>query len=106
MNTNPLYKPREMEHQFKDSGAVAIIIAENYASNLQQILPNTAIKTVITTSIGELLGFPRKIVVNFVVRSLKRMVPKYQILNAVSFTEALTRRAFRFQPIRVSPIAM
>ncbi|MBK9487589.1 MAG: AMP-binding protein [Haliscomenobacter sp.] len=91
VNTNPLYKPREMEHQFKDSGAVAIIIAENYASNLQQILPNTAIKTVITTSIGELLGFPRKIVVNFVVRSLKRMVPKYEILNAVSFTEALTQ---------------
>lgn len=91
VNTNPLYTPREMEHQLKDSGATAIIIAENFAANLQKILPNTAVKTVITTSIGELLGFPKKVVVNFVVRNLKRMVPKYEILNTVSFTEALAQ---------------
>ena len=99
VNTNPLYTPREMEHQFKDSGATAIIIAENFAANLQKILPNTNIKTVITTSIGELLGFPKKVVVNFVVRNLKRMVPKYQILNTVTFTEALTQgKKFQIPP--------
>lgn len=99
VNTNPLYTPREMEHQFKDSGATAIIIAENFAANLQKILPNTAIKTVITTSIGELLGFPKKVVVNFVVRNLKRMVPKFEILNTVSFTEALAQgKKFQIPP--------
>lgn len=91
VNTNPLYTPREMEHQFRDSGATAIIIAENFAANLEKILPTTAIKTVITTSVGELLGFPKKVVVNFVVRNLKRMVPKYQILNTVSFSESLAQ---------------
>jgi long-chain acyl-CoA synthetase len=104
VNTNPLYTPREMEHQFKDSGATAIVIAENFAANLEKILPNTQIKTVITTSIGELLGFPKKVVVNFVVRSLKRMVPKYQILNTVSFTEALNQgKKFQIPPPRSKP---
>ena len=91
VNTNPLYTPREMKHQFNDSGAKAIIIAENFAANLQEILKETEIKTVITTSIGEMLGFPKKLVVNFVVRTLKGMVPKYSIPNTVNFTEALAQ---------------
>ncbi len=89
VNTNPLYTPREMRHQFSDSGAKAIVIAENFAANLEQILPDTNIKTVITTSIGEMLGFPKKQIVNFVVRSIRKMVPKYNIPNTVSFTEAV-----------------
>ncbi|MCB0551634.1 MAG: AMP-binding protein [Phaeodactylibacter sp.] len=89
VNTNPLYTPREMRHQFTDSGAKAIVIAENFAANLQQILADTNIKTVITTSIGEMLGFPKKQIVNFVVRSVRKMVPSYSIPNTVSFTEAV-----------------
>ncbi len=91
VNTNPLYTPREMKHQFNDSGAKAIIIAENFAANLEQVIKETEIKTVITTSIGEMLGFPKKLVVNFVVRTLKGMVPKYNIPNTVNFTEALSQ---------------
>lgn len=91
VNTNPLYTPREMLHQFNDSEAKAIIIAENFAANLQKIKDQTQIDIVITTSIGEMLGFPKKALVNFVVRRIKRMVPSYNIPNAVSFTEALNQ---------------
>lgn len=107
VNTNPLYTPREMEHQFKSSGVKAILIAENFAHNLEKILPNTEIKTVITTSIGEMLGFFKKRVVNFVVRTVKRMVPKYTIANTVTFNEALNQgkkfklTAFDHTPDRV-----
>ena len=89
VNTNPLYTPREMEHQFKDSGAKAILIAENFAANLEKIIDRTEIKMVMVTSIGEMLGFFKKTVVNFVIRNVRRMVPKYSIPNTVSFTEAL-----------------
>jgi len=89
VNTNPLYTPREMRHQFKDAEVKAIVIAENFASKLEEILPDTAIKTIITTSIGELLGWPKAAIVNFVVRRIKRMVPAFTIANTVSFAEAL-----------------
>ncbi len=88
VNTNPLYTPREMQHQFTDSGVKGILIAENFAANLEKILPNTGIKVVVTTSIGEMLGFKGKLV-NFAVRNVKRMVPKYNLPNAVIFKEAL-----------------
>lgn len=91
VNTNPLYTAREMKHQFTDSGAKAILIAENFAHNLEKILADTSIKVVMTTSIGEMLGFVKKRVVNFVVRNVKRMVPKYNIPNAVTFSEALSQ---------------
>ena len=68
VNTNPLYTPREMKHQFTDSGAKAIVIAENFAFNLEQILADTNIKTVIVTSIGEMLGTIKGALVNFAVR--------------------------------------
>ncbi len=89
VNTNPLYTPREMRHQFTDSGAKAIVIAENFAANLEKIIGDTNISTVITTSIGEMLGFPKKHIVNFVVRRVKKMVPAYNIPNTVSFSDAL-----------------
>ena len=88
VNTNPLYTPREMKHQFADSGAKAILIAENFAANLQQIIGETEIKTVMVTSIGEMLGL-KGAIVNFVVRRIKKMVPKFNIPNTVSFLDAL-----------------
>ncbi len=104
VNTNPLYTPREMLHQFTDSGAKAIVIVENYAANLEKVLADTQIKTIITTSIGELLGFTKKIVVNFVVRSIKKMVPKFNIQNTVSFSEALAQgKKFTIKPNTFGP---
>jgi long-chain acyl-CoA synthetase len=92
VNTNPLYTPREMKHQFNDSGAKAILIAENFAANLQEIIADTPIKTVILTSIGEMLGF-KGVIVNFVIRSIKKMVPKFQLNNTVRFKDALAQGA-------------
>jgi long-chain acyl-CoA synthetase len=89
VNTNPLYTPREMQHQFKDAEVKAIVIAENFAAKLEEILPDTSIKAIITTSIGEMLGWPKSTIVNFVVRNIKRMVPKYNLSNTVSFMDAL-----------------
>lgn len=99
VNTNPLYTPREMRHQFTDAGIKAVVIAENFAANLEKILGDTEIKTVIMTSIGEMLGFPKKQIVNFVVRSIKKMVPKYNIPNTVTFSEALSQgKKFKLKP--------
>ena len=104
VNTNPLYTAREMKHQFTDSGAKAILIAENFAHNLEKILADTNIKVVMTTSIGEMLGFVKKRVVNFVVRKIKRMVPKYNIPNAVTFSEALSQGSkFSIKPFESHP---
>lgn len=88
VNTNPLYTPREMKHQFSDSGAKAILIAENFAANLEQIIADTPIKTVILTSIGEMLGL-KGVIVNFVVRKVKKMVPPHRLSNTVSFSHAI-----------------
>ncbi len=104
VNTNPLYTPREMLHQFSDSGAKAIVIAENFAANLEKVLGDTQIKTVIVTSIGELLGFPKKTIVNFVVRNVKRMVPKFVIPNTVTFSDALAQgKKFSLKPHQGNP---
>ncbi len=89
VNTNPLYTPREMLYQFKDSGVKGIIIVENFASNLQEIIGQTEINTVILTSIGEMLGFPKGAIVNFVIRNIKRIVPKFQLDNTISFKAAI-----------------
>ncbi len=96
VNTNPLYTPREMRHQFTDSGAKAIVIAENFAANLEQVLGDTNISTIILTSIGEMLSFPKKMIVNFVVRNVKNMVPKHNLANTVTFSDAL-RQGKKFQ---------
>ncbi|MCI5081059.1 MAG: AMP-binding protein [Saprospiraceae bacterium] len=99
VNTNPLYTPREMHHQFTDAGVKAVIIAENFAANLQKILKDTEIRTVIVTSLGEMLGFPKKQIVNFVVKYIRRIIPKYDIPNTVSFSEALSQgKKFTLKP--------
>lgn len=98
VNTNPLYTPREMKHQFVDSGAKAIIIAENFAANLQQIIGETQIKTIILTSVGEMLGLKGKLI-NFVVRYIRKMVPKYSLPNNVPFMEGLRQgKKFTVKP--------
>jgi long-chain acyl-CoA synthetase len=89
VNTNPLYTSREMHHQFTTSGVKAIVIAENFAHNLEKIIDDTEIDTVIMTSIGEMLGFFKGSLVNFVVRNIKKMVPKYKLDNTVKFKDAI-----------------
>ena len=91
VNVNPLYTPRELEHQLKDSGASAILILENFAITLQEVLKKTPIKTVITTQIGDMLGFPKSLIVNLVVKHVKKMVPSWTIQNTVKFNDTLTQ---------------
>lgn len=91
VNTNPLYTPREMKHQFIDAEVKAVVIAENFCKNLEQIIGQTNINTIIVTSIGELLGFFKGGIVNFMVRNVKGMVPKYNLPNTVNFKDALTQ---------------
>ncbi|MEQ6121109.1 AMP-binding protein [Reichenbachiella sp. MALMAid0571] len=91
VNTNPLYTQPEMQHQFKDSGAKAIVILANFAYNLEQILPNTNIEHVIVTEIGDLLGGLKGMITNFVVKKVKKMVPAYNIPKAFSFKECLSK---------------
>lgn len=90
VNTNPLYTPSEMKHQFNDAGVKAVVITNNYGANLEKIIKETSIKTVILTSLGEMLGTKGKIV-NFAVKYIKKLVPKFELTNAVSFKTALSQ---------------
>jgi long-chain acyl-CoA synthetase len=89
VNTNPLYTPSEMRHQFKDSGAKAILILANFASNLQEIIRETQIESVIVTELGDCFPFPKNWLVNSVVKHVKKMVPAYHLPQAYAFREAL-----------------
>ncbi len=93
VNTNPLYTPREMKHQFTDSGAKAIVIVANFASHLEKVIADTAIEHVFITQLGDMLGFPKKQLVNFVVKSVKKMVPPYNLPQAQSFMSAVSAGA-------------
>ncbi len=93
VNTNPLYTPREMEHQFKDSGAKAIVIVANFASNLEKIIASTAIKHIIVTEIGDLIPGFKGTLTNFVVKYVKRMVPAYHLPKTTSFKEVMKKGA-------------
>ncbi|MDH5599626.1 MAG: AMP-binding protein [Cyclobacteriaceae bacterium] len=93
VNTNPLYTPREMEHQFKDSGVKAVVIVQNFASNLQQIIGNTEIKHVILTQLGDMVGGLKGSIINFVVKRIKKMVPSFSLPDAISFKNALKKGA-------------
>jgi long-chain acyl-CoA synthetase len=88
VNVNPLYTPRELEHQLRDSGAEAIVILENFGHVLQEVRARTPIKHVVVTSLGELLGL-KGVIVNLVVRKVKKMVPPFELPGAVSFKDAL-----------------
>lgn len=89
VNTNPLYTPREMEHQFSDAGVAAIIILENFAQHLQEIRSRIPARHIIVTGLGDMLGTVKGAIVNFVVRKVKKLVPPYQLPGAISFRQAL-----------------
>jgi long-chain acyl-CoA synthetase len=93
VNVNPLYTPRELEHQLKDSGSEAIIVLENFAHTVQQVLGKTPVRHVVVASMGELLGGARGLLVNFVVRNVKKLVPEFSIPHMVRFKDALAQGA-------------
>ncbi|MDE8033668.1 long-chain-fatty-acid--CoA ligase FadD [Actinobacillus equuli subsp. equuli] len=90
VNVNPLYTPRELEHQLNDSGAKAIVIVSNFAATLEKVVFDTSVKHVILTRMGDQLSFGKRTLVNFVVKYVKKLVPKYKLPHAVSFREALS----------------
>ncbi|HUN68712.1 MAG TPA: AMP-binding protein, partial [Burkholderiales bacterium] len=92
VNVNPLYTPRELEHQLKDSGAEAIVILENFATTLEQVLPRVPVKHIVVASLGDLLGF-KGVIVNFVVRNVKKLVPAFNLPGAIRFNDALGQGA-------------
>jgi long-chain acyl-CoA synthetase len=91
VNVNPMYTAQELQHQLKDAGAKSIVVLSNFAKVLQSVLSDTDIKHVITTDVGDMLGFPKALLVNFVVRHVKKMVPAYDLPAAIPFKEALSR---------------
>ena len=91
VNVNPLYTPRELEHQLKDSGAKAIVIIENFAVTLQKCIAETQIKHVVLCAMGDMLSAPKGALVNFAVRHVKNMVPDFDLAGAVKFNQALSR---------------
>jgi long-chain acyl-CoA synthetase len=103
VNVNPLYTPRELEHQLKDSGAKAIVIVENFASTLQQVVRKTQVEHVITTQLGDLLPLAKRWIVNFVVKRLKHMVPAWRIDGAIELRAALARGSgVQFKPVELA----
>ena len=104
VNVNPLYTPRELEHQLRDSGAKAIVIVENFAGTLQQVLQKTQVEHVVTTQLGDLLPVPKRWIVNFVVKRVKKMVPAWHIDGAIELHAALARgAAAEFKPVSIAP---
>ncbi|MGG6462901.1 long-chain-fatty-acid--CoA ligase [Solilutibacter silvestris] len=93
VNVNPLYTVRELEHQLKDSGAVAIVVVDNFGKTLQEALPETDVKHVVITGLGDLLGGLKGALVNFVVKNVKKMVPAYSIPGAIRYRDALAAGA-------------
>jgi long-chain acyl-CoA synthetase len=91
VNVNPLYTPRELEHQLKDSGAKAIVIIENFATTLEQCIASTPVKHVVLCAMGDQLGLLKGALVNYVVRNVKKMVPAFNLLGAVRFNDAVAR---------------
>lgn len=104
VNVNPLYTPRELEHQLNDSGAEAIFILENFAATLQQVIARTAIKQVVIGSMGDLLGMVKGGLVNLVVRRVKKLVPAYSLPGASKFNQVLELGAkLKFVPVPIGP---
>src|SRR5450755_3813607 len=103
VNVNPLYTPRELEHQLMDSGAEAIIVLENFATTVQQVMGKTSLKHVIVGSMGDLLGL-KGVIVNLVVRRVKKMVPPYSIPRAVAFNDAMAAgRGMKLDKPKLTP---
>ncbi|HET7863151.1 MAG TPA: long-chain-fatty-acid--CoA ligase [Burkholderiaceae bacterium] len=104
VNVNPLYTPRELEHQLKDSGARVIVILENFAATFQKVMDAVPAKKVVLAAMGDMLGFVKGAIVNHVVRNVKKMVPAFQVPGAVRFNDALAQgRTATFTPASVGP---
>ena len=104
VNVNPLYTPRELEHQLKDAGAKVLVILENFAHTLQQVRASVPVKTVVLASMGEMLSFPKGAIVDLVVRRVKKLVPAYELPGAVRFKDALSQGgAMALRPVAVGP---
>ncbi|MCY4444469.1 MAG: AMP-binding protein [Proteobacteria bacterium] len=93
VNVNPLYTPRELEHQLKDSGAETIVILKNFAHTLEKALPKTQIKHIIVTEIGDLFPLPKQLIVNFVIKYVKKMIPAYHLPSPHTFKAVLAKGA-------------
>ncbi len=91
VNTNPMYTPRELQHQLHDSGARALLILENFAHTLEEVRDAVEVETIIVTGAGDLLGFPKSALVNFVVRHVRKQVPEWSLPGAIGFSEALAK---------------
>jgi long-chain acyl-CoA synthetase len=102
VNTNPLYTARELQHQLEDSGARAIVVLNNFAATLEQVIAETHVEFIVTTALGDLLGFAKGALMNFVIKHVKKMVPPFQLPQAVRFRAALTLGAAH-EP---SPVAL
>ena len=102
VNTNPLYTATELEHQLRDSGAAALVVLENFASIAQVAVPGTSVRHVIVTAVGDLLGFPKGALVNFVLRSVQHKVPVWKIAGAYAFAELLKTAPDKPEPVEVS----
>ena len=98
VNTNPMYTARELRHQLEDSGASAIVVLDNFAATLSEVLHDTSIRQVITTGIGDLLGFPKGTLVNFLLKYVKKAIPEYSIPGAIRFNDALSLGAGKALP--------
>jgi len=104
VNVNPLYTPRELEHQLKDSGAEAIIILENFAATLQKVLDKTAVRHVVVATMGDLLGTVKGTIVNFVVRTVKKLVPAWSLPGSISFKAAVAEgKSLTLKPVELKP---
>jgi len=104
VNVNPLYTARELEHQLKDSGAKAIIVLENFAGVLAKVMAAVPTKKVVLASMGDMLGFPKSLIVNYVVRKVKKMVPAFDLPGAIRFNDALSQgRGKPFKAAQVGP---
>ena len=102
VNTNPLYTDRELEHQLKDSGAKAIVILENFAHTLADVIDKTQVKTVITTQVADVIGFPKSLLINGIVKYVKKMVPSFSLPGAIKFNQTLKEGAkFPFKEVAV-----
>ena len=104
VNTNPMYTARELRHQLVDSGTSVIVVLDNFGQTVQEVLADTQIKQVITTGLGDMLGFPKGAIVNFLLKHVKKMVPDYDLAGAIRFKDALTLGQMHALPqIEITP---
>jgi long-chain acyl-CoA synthetase len=104
VNVNPMYTARELEHQLKDSGAEAMVIVDVFAHTLAKVIKNTAVKYVVVTGLADMMPWPKRVLGNFLVRQVKKMVPAYSLPGSVTYRGMLARGALSvFKPVDIQP---